>query len=80
MGLDQGTWSVLVHAFPKADVPMVQLSMDATQPPAVHYALGQKPAGLRDEGVLVMDSGNVHNLAALRPEEKCPAARLGRAL
>eukprot|EP01031_Cornospumella_fuschlensis_P051718 gene51718-63229_t len=66
-GLDHGTWSVLKPMFPKAQIPVMQLSMDYSRAPAEHYALGQQLKALRERGVLIVGSGNVvHTLPLTR--------------
>lgn len=62
-GLDHGSWSVLCHLYPKADIPVVQISLDMTKQALFHYELGKKLAFLREENILIIASGNiVHNL------------------
>jgi 4,5-DOPA dioxygenase extradiol len=68
-GFDHGSWGVLIKMYPEADIPVVQLSVDGTQPPAYHFELGRKLATLREQGVMIVASGNVvHNLRMVRWE------------
>jgi 4,5-DOPA dioxygenase extradiol len=82
-GLDHGAWSVLMPMYPEADVPIVQLSLDRRRTPQQHYDLAKRLAPLRDEGVLVVASGDiVHNLRAAdfrRPESPAWADRFNAA-
>ena len=64
-GLDHGTWSLLHHVFPQPEIPVVQLSIDETQPAAFHHEIGVRLRPLREEGILLLGSGDiVHNLHA----------------
>jgi 4,5-DOPA dioxygenase extradiol len=65
-GLDHGTWSVVKHLYPKADIPVIQLSLDYTKGPQYHYELAKELAVLRKKGILIIGSGNmVHNLGII---------------
>lgn len=62
-GLDHGAWSVIKHLYPKANIPVIQMSIDHTKPPQYHYELASQLSALRDKGILIIGSGNmVHNL------------------
>lgn len=65
-GLDHGAWTVLMHLFPKANIPVIQMSIDYTQPASYHYELAMLLKSLRDKGILVIGSGNIiHNLGMI---------------
>jgi len=73
-GLDHGTWAVLKHIYPEADVPVLQLSLHLEQPPEYHYKLGRELQKLRSQSVLIVGSGNlVHNLRRINWTESSPA-------
>ncbi len=73
-GLDHGTWSVLVHMYPDARIPVLQLSLDATQPALFHFELGTKLRALRERGVMIFGNGNiVHNLQRVQRRPDAPA-------
>lgn len=74
-GIDHAAWAPLIRMYPACDVPVLEMSLDLTVPPAEHYALGRRLAPLRDEDVLVIGSGNiVHNLSIIDWDENAPPA------
>jgi 4,5-DOPA dioxygenase extradiol len=74
-GLDHGTWSILKYLYPKANIPVVQMSVDATRPPAEHFAIGETLKVLRDRKILMISSGNiVHNLSTINWQNQSAAA------
>lgn len=69
-GIDHGAWCILKHIFPKADVPVFQLSLNALENEEYHYNLGKKLSKLREEGILILGSGNiVHNLREMKADK-----------
>ncbi len=73
MGLDHGAWSVLLHMWPAANVPVFQLSIDWSKPAVWHLALGRELSAMREQGVLILGSGNiVHNLSQITGDENDP--------
>jgi 4,5-DOPA dioxygenase extradiol len=79
-GFDHGCWTVLMKCWPDADIPVVQLSLDIGKTPAEHFELGRKLAPLRDEGILIMGTGNiVHNLGSLIRADGVPPHPLAQA-
>jgi 4,5-DOPA dioxygenase extradiol len=78
-GIDHGAWTVLLHMYPQADIPVVQLSLDMSKPPEYHYQLGQALRELLQENLLIVGSGNiVHNLSLIAWEDNAPTPRWAR--
>lgn len=75
-GLDHGTWSLLKHIYPDATIPVVQISLDMSQPAAFHFELGKKLRSLREKGILILGSGNiVHNLSKIQWQNNSPVPK-----
>jgi len=78
-GLDHGTWSVLAHLYPDADIPVLQLSINALKPMEYHLDMGTRLASLRDQGILILSSGNVvHNLRQVEWDKPTEGAAWAR--